>query len=114
MCNATAMAWLLSDGRVLASAEVAGDRRARAKGLLGRDGIDGALVLRPCRWVHTLGMQFPIDVAFCDRSLRVRRIVTLRRNRVTRPSLKGRIALEAEAGTFREMDLRRGDQLEIR
>ena len=27
--------------------------------------IDGALVLRPCRQVHTIGMRFPIDVAFC-------------------------------------------------
>ena len=30
-------------------------RRARRRGLLGRDGFDGALVLRPCRHVHTVG-----------------------------------------------------------
>ena len=41
--------------------------RSRRRGLLGRDHVDGVLVLRPCRQVHTFGMQFPIDVAFCDR-----------------------------------------------
>ena len=36
------------DGEVLASLEVADDRRARAAGLLGRDGFDGALLLPAC------------------------------------------------------------------
>ena len=35
-------AWLVSDGRVLASAEVAATRAERRRGLLGRDGLDGA------------------------------------------------------------------------
>jgi hypothetical protein len=41
------MAWLLSDGTVIASAEVADTRSARRKGLLGRTGVDGAFVLPP-------------------------------------------------------------------
>ena len=61
------MAWLVRDGTVLASVEVARSRAARRKGLLGRDGIDGALLLTPARSVHTLGMRFDIDVAFLDR-----------------------------------------------
>ena len=40
------MAWLLRDGEVLASAEVAADRRARRQGLLGRDRVDGAAFAR--------------------------------------------------------------------
>ena len=90
--------------------------RSRLLGLalLGRERAGPGLLIPRCRSVHTFGMRFPIDVAFCDHDLRVRRVVTLGRNRVTRPSLKGKIALEAEAGTFREMALRRGDQLEIR
>ena len=66
------------------------------------------------RSVHTFGMRFPIDVAFCDKDLRVRRVVTLKRNRVTRPTLRGSLALEAEAGAFRSWGVQRGDQLEIR
>ena len=64
------MAWLVRDGDVLAAAEVADGARARRRGLLGRDAFEGALVLRPCRHVHTFGMRFPIDVAFCDRERR--------------------------------------------
>ena len=58
--------WLVRDDEVLATAEVAPNARARRRGLLGRDEIDGVLVLRPCRHVHTFRMRFPIDVAFCD------------------------------------------------
>mgnify|MGYP003346105269 CR=1 FL=1 len=54
---------------VLAAADVAESRAARRRGLLGRDCIDGALVLRPCRSVHTLGMKVPVDVAFCAAAL---------------------------------------------
>ena len=60
------MAWLVSEARVFASAEVADSRSARRRGLLGRDGLDGALVIQRCRWIHTLGMRFPIDVAYLD------------------------------------------------
>src|SRR5439155_25656242 len=82
------MAWLVREGGdVLASAEVARKVRARTAGLIGRDpgSVAGALVLRPCRQIHTLGMRFPIDVAFCDREGVVLRTVTVAPWRVTRP-----------------------------
>ena len=42
-------------------------------------------MLRPCRQVHTFGMQFPIDVAFCDRyGRRAAREPPARRGRVSR------------------------------
>ncbi len=107
------MPWLLRDDEVLATLEVAEERRSRRRGLLGRDGIEGALLLRPARAVHTVGMRFAIDVAFCDADLRVVRTVTMPRNRVGRPCLKARCVLEAEAGTFAHWELRTGDQLEV-
>ena len=58
------MAWLLRDGEVLASVEVASSLAARSRGLLGKKGYEGALLLRHTRSVHTIGMRFAIDVAF--------------------------------------------------
>ena len=101
-------------GEVLASLEVAAGRRARSRGLLGRDGCDGAMLLRPARSVHTIGMRFPIDVAFCDDDLRVIRIVTMQRHRISRLVWRSRAVLEAEAGAFARWELRPGDQLEVK
>jgi len=106
--------WLLREDEVLATLDVAEDRRSRRRGLLGRDGVEGALLLRPARSVHTLGMRFPIDVAYCDADLRVLRTVTLARHRIGRPCLKAHCVIEAEAGTFAHWELRPGDQLEVK
>lgn len=108
------MPWLLRDDQVLAALEVATARRDRMRGLLGRDGIDGALLLEPGKSVHSVGMRFPIDVAFCDRQFVVLRTVRLRPNRVTRMSLRCHSIIEAEAGAFERWKLRPGDQLEVR
>jgi hypothetical protein len=105
---------LLREDEVLATLEVAGDRRSRTRGLLGRDGIEGALLLAPARSVHTFGMRFPIDVAYCDDDLRVLRVATMARHRLGRPCLKARKVIEAEAGAFAHWELRPGDQLEVK
>lgn len=106
------MGWLLRDGEVLASLEVADTRGSRRRGLLGRDGIDGALLLDPARSVHTFGMQFPLDVAWLDADLTVLRTAQVARHRMSRPVLRARLVLEAEAGTFARWGLKVGDQLE--
>jgi len=106
------MPWLLRAGDVLASLEVADDRRSRRRGLLGRDGIEGALLLVPARSVHSVGMRFAIDVAWLDGDLTVLRTVRLGRNRMTRPVLRSSAVLEAEAGAFARWGLQVGDQLE--
>jgi uncharacterized protein len=108
------VAWLLREGEVLASLEMAPTRRARARGLLGRDGIDGALMLSPSRAVHTLGMRFAIDVAYCDGDLKVLRVVTMPRHRLSLPVWRARAVIEAEAGAFARWNLRPGDQLEVK
>jgi uncharacterized membrane protein (UPF0127 family) len=108
------VAWLLRDGDVLAAIEVAESFGSRLKGLLGRDGIEGALLLRPARSVHTVGMRFPIDVAFCDASMRVIAVRTLRPQRMTMPRPKATCVIEASAGAFERWGLRVGDELEVR
>lgn len=108
------MAWLVTDGRVLASVEVLSGGRARSKGLLGRDGLEGAVVLERCRWVHTIGMRFPIDVAYVAADGTVVKTVHMHRQRVGVPALSARWVVEAEAGAFARWGLRVGDHLEVR
>ena len=106
--------WLVRDGDVLASAEIADRAGARRKGLLGRDRVDGAFVLRPCRQVHTIGMRMPIDVAFCDATGLVLRTCRLPPWRVSRPVWRSAFVVEAGPGAFDRWGLRPGDRLEVR
>ena len=99
---------------MLASVEIADARSARRKGLLGRDGFDGALVLRPCRWVHTIGMRFPIDVAFVGDEGVVVKTMQMHQRRVGVPVWRATTVIEAEAGAFARWGLRVGDVVEIR
>jgi len=106
--------WLVREGDVLAAAEVAGTRRERRRGLRRREDAEGALVLRPCRNVHTVGVRFPIDVAFCDRDGVVIRIVCLRPWRLSPVVLRAALAIEARAGAFERWRLRVGDKVEVK
>jgi uncharacterized membrane protein (UPF0127 family) len=108
------MPWLVRDGEVLATLEVADSGRSRARGLLGRDDFDGALLLNRAKSVHTLGMRFPIDVAFVDKDMVVLRTVTMRAWRIGRPTPKAHGVIEAVAGAFAHWNLQVGDQLEIK
>jgi len=112
------MAWLVRDGpgappSVLAAAELATDGRTRRRGLLGRDEFQGALVLEPCRQVHTIGMRFPLDVAFCDRTGRVLHVASLKPFRISRVVWRARFAVEAESGAFERWKLAPGDVLRV-
>jgi uncharacterized membrane protein (UPF0127 family) len=103
------MSWLVRGDDVLAAAEVAVTRRLRARGLMGREDLEGVMILRPCRQVHTFGMRFPIDVAFCDRYGFV-----MRPRRVSRPVWRSYFTIEAPAGSFERWKLQLGDVVEVK
>lgn len=107
-------AWLVSEGRVLASATVAASNRDRRIGLRGRTDCEGAFVLPSCRWVHTIGMRFDLDVAYLDAEGRVVKAVRMRRHRLGAPVPGARVVVEAERGAFSRWGLRVGDVVEIR
>ena len=107
-------AWLVRGEDVLASLVVADSFATRLKGLLGRDGIDGAFLICPAMSVHTFGMKFAIDVAFCDKELTVIDMTTMRPNRMSVIRPAARCVIEAEAGAFERWGLHKGDQLEVR
>jgi uncharacterized membrane protein (UPF0127 family) len=105
---------LLVDGRPAAPVEVASAHLARARGLLGRRGLRGALVLPGTRSVHTVGMRFPIDVALCTGDLAVVAVRTLPPGRLVLPRRRVRVVVEAEAGSFERWGLAPGSQLALR
>jgi uncharacterized membrane protein (UPF0127 family) len=108
------MAWLLRDGQVLASLEIAESFLDRSRGLLGRKGCEGAMLLRHTRGVHSFGMRFDMDVAWLDADHVVLGTKTLRKYSLALPRLRARSVLEAEKGAFARWELKEGDRLEIK
>jgi len=108
------VAWLVREGEVLASLDVATSFRARTRGLIGQDAVEGALLLRGTRGVHTMGMRFDLDVAYCDADLVVLDTVRMRPWRIGRPRFAARCVIEAEAGAFDRWRLCPGDRLEVK
>ncbi|MFI8769480.1 DUF192 domain-containing protein [Streptomyces sp. NPDC053792] len=104
----------LRSGPVEVELEVAASYRARTRGLLGRAGVDGALLLTPAGSVHTFRMRFAIDVAYLDRRLRVIAMTTMPPNRLGLPRFRARHVLEAEAGAMAGWGLRVGSVVELR
>ncbi|WP_181804244.1 DUF192 domain-containing protein [Streptomyces shenzhenensis] len=93
--------------------EIATSYRARTKGLLGRDGLEGAILLSPANGIHTFRMRMPIDVAYLDRRLNVIAVRTMPPGRLGRPRLRSRHVLEAEAGAMAEWGVRVGTRVTV-
>jgi len=89
---------------------------SRFVGMLGTDAIaDGeGLWIVPCRSVHTLGMRYPLDVAFLDaRGVVVGILEGLPPNRVGRVFRDARGALELRSGILAATGTVPGDRLEF-
>ncbi|WP_324796800.1 DUF192 domain-containing protein [Streptomyces cyaneofuscatus] len=93
---------------------IAASYRSRTRGLLGRDGVDGALLLTPAGSVHTFRMRFAIDVAYLDRKFTVLAVRTMEPGRLGLPRLRSRHVVEAEAGAMERWGVRPGVRLELR
>ncbi|HLI14461.1 MAG TPA: DUF192 domain-containing protein [Acidimicrobiales bacterium] len=108
------MAWLLRSGQVLASVELASSPLERARGFIGRADARCAVLLRPSRTAHTLGVRVPLDVAFLDEHLVVLATVRMAPFRLGLPRRGAAAVLEVPAGAFERWGLVPGDRLEVR
>ena len=96
-------------------AELAGSGVKRSKGLLGRKGLacgEGMWIV-PCEAVHTFFMQFPIDLVYLDRKLRIKKIRGNVRPWRISACLAAHSVIELPAGTIRDTRTECGDALEI-
>jgi len=92
---------------------VADTAKDRMRGLLGRAGLErnDALLLRPCRSIHTFGMAFAIDVLFLDAHGRVVAIHRKVQKRRVLFNLRARQTLEMAADAARQQAICVGDML---
>ena len=107
-------AWLVVGARVIASATVAETRVQRMRGLIGTREGEFAFVLPKCRWVHSVGMRYPIDVGYLDADSRLVRVQRLEPMRMSLPVPASRTVIEARAGSFARWGLQLGDVVDVR
>jgi uncharacterized protein len=101
-------------GAVIAtSVEVARTSATRRRGLLGRQGLPpgSAIVITRCNAIHTIGMQFAIDVAFVDADGCVRKIVYRLRPRRIAIAPRAWAVIELAAGQLHPDRLHVGDRV---
>lgn len=98
------------------SVELAGDSRARKRGLLDRDHLPGdtALVIAPCSAVHTFGMRFSIDVIFAARDGRVLKIARDLEPRRFSAAWRAFAAIEMAAGEASRHGVNVGDYIAVK
>ncbi len=79
---------------------VASTRRARGRGLARLDELpeDHALLLEPCRSVHTIGMRFALDLLWLDAGGALVRVDVAVRPRRMRSCRRARAVIECRAG----------------
>ena len=110
---------LICNGKIwVEHVEVATTTLQRMRGLLGRRElpVGHGLLIESCGSIHTVGMHFPIDVLFLDRTWQVRRVC----HKVPPGKLMvwggwhGLRALEVAAGWLAVVDMKNGTQVEWR
>jgi uncharacterized membrane protein (UPF0127 family) len=88
----------------------------RARGLVGRSALEPeeGLLIKPCSWIHTFGMRFPIDVLYLNGDNRILSLNSIFPNRFGRPVRGATAVLELALGGIARSGTQVGDQLEIR
>ena len=106
---------LTRDTQIATHIEVAGSNVKRSKGLLGRKSLapgEGMWII-PCEAIHTFFMQFPIDLIYLDKKLRVKKVRSGVKAWRISGCLSAHSVLELPEGTIRDTKTERGDILEF-
>jgi uncharacterized membrane protein (UPF0127 family) len=108
--NLTKQTWLATKVRK------ADNFLTRLVGLLKRThlGPEEALWLMPSKGIHTIGMKFPIDVVFLNRTQRVVGLTSgLAPYRISSVHFRSYSVIELPNGTIKKSQTELGDQFEI-
>lgn len=90
--------------------------RERMRGLLGHPRLQmgEGMLIGQCRMVHTVGMHYPLDLAFLDRSGHICKLLEGVLPLRIAGSLSARATLELAPGMLSALGLRVGDGVEWR
>ncbi len=86
----------------------------RLRGLIGHSGLQPgeAVLLIPCRFVHTAFMSFPIDLVFLDRQQKICRLIRNLNPYKVAGCWSAQATLELAAGEIERLGLQCGDHLQ--
>ncbi|GMR08480.1 MAG: hypothetical protein BMS9Abin26_1485 [Gammaproteobacteria bacterium] len=88
----------------------------RMRGLLGRPKLadDEALLISPCSSIHTIGMGYPLDIAYLDNTGRVLKTVSTLVTMRFSSCWSAAATLEMPAGSLQRLSINLGEILEWR
>ena len=96
--------------------KLADDFEGRLKGLMFTKVFPacGAVIIKPCRGIHTFFMRYPLDILLLDEENKVvYKQESLPPGRFTPLLSRSKIAVELPAGSFSRKEVSLGDELEI-
>jgi uncharacterized protein len=102
------------DGTIVcAKCELAESFWTKLRGLMGRTSLpaDEGMLFRPNGSIHMFFMRFPIDVVFCDRDLRIVKVVRGLRPWRMSAARGAKVTIELAAGAA--SGLEPGDRLQL-
>lgn len=90
--------------------------KSRLKGLLGKPGLAGntGLLLTHCRFVHTIGMRFSLDLIFLDEHFCIVALHSSVRPFRIRGCRHARHVLEVSSGFLDKHPLQLGQKMELK
>ncbi|MHC1715995.1 MAG: DUF192 domain-containing protein [Acidaminococcaceae bacterium] len=100
---------------IATEAKIADNFITRLKGLLGSDHLEEgrALIIRPCNGIHTIGMNYSIDVIFIDKNDKVIKIVVDMPSRKISTCSNASYVIETPSGVVSMTNTTVGDIISI-
>lgn len=101
---------------LLENLEIANNLLSRMKGLIGKETMENGygLWIKRCNSIHTFLMNFPIDVIFVDKNLKVKKCIEkIEPNKIVWPILGANSVIELKSGFLSEHKTQIGDQLHV-
>jgi len=76
--------------------------------------VDNAMVITQCKWIHTVGVKMPLDIAYLDAHGAVIKTERVKPLRISAPVSRCKTVVEARAGSFERWNLKVGDVIDVR